>query len=516
MSADEAPVAALELEGRPIRSIRVEPHNIFDPPPPGRLGWVYRTANALHVRTRATTVVRQLPFEAGDIWTTERGREALRTLRNLDILVPTRLEAAAAGDSVDVTVVTRDAWTTALEFAAAGGDGRFLGSVSLVERNLLGLGKLIAFSYRDDQVSFSRGAAYEDRALFGSRVDLSASAANGSDGASQSVSVGLPFYALDSRASYGAEWFRTTSVARLFLSDSEAATFDRRHEALRLWAGRGVQTADQVLRAQATLLVDDRRYGPSRLVPGAPADFAGDEENRRIRQLEIEGRLWRPRFVEKRMIDQMGGIEDFDVGTSIRVSSGYSPRFLGASADEGVIGGGLDAGFDHRRGLGLVRSEFRTRLRHGAREGRGSVVARWASSLGDGHTLVLGADGTALIHPARDAQLIFGSLNGLRAFGIHEAAGERGWRFNAEERWTIGRDLLDVFAVGLAAFYDAARVWGPGAEGVGWRQDLGGGLRVSLPRAAFHRVARLDIAWPVGGDHRPGGPVISFGSSQAF
>jgi hypothetical protein len=65
-------------------------------------------------------------------------------------------------------------------------------------------------------------------------------------------------------------------------------------------------------------------------------------------------------------------------------------------------------------------------------------------------------------------------------------------------------------------FLDAARVRAPGAGDSGLRRNVGLGLRLSLPRAALHRVARLDVAWSLGGARERSGPVLSFGSSQAF
>jgi hypothetical protein len=506
------------LDGLPIRRITVEPHGIFDPPPPGHFQAVYRMADALHVRTRPATVVHQLPFDPGDPWSAALGREALRTLRDLDILTPVRMDARRAGDSVDVHVVTRDSWSTALEFTIAGGGGKFSGSVSLTERNLFGHGKLLGVAYREEPTSRSRGVQFEDPAVFGSRLRVSAAATNGSDGASQGLAVGVPFVALASRAAYEVEWMRVTSVERLFMSDAEAAAFDRRHESTRVWVGRGTQRDGTVLRGQLGFLVDDRRFGPSRVTPEAPAEFSGDEENRKIRQLEVEGRWWRPRFVEKHGIEQMEVIEDFDLGTSVRGTLGYSPQFLGATADEGYVRASADAGTElGRLGFGWLSSEASTRLRRAAREGRGSLSARWATTWTRRSTMMLGVEGVALVHPARDQQVIFGGLDGLRAYGVNAATGERGWRLNAEERWLIRRDILRVISLGTATFVDVARVWGPGAEGSGWRQDVGAGLRLSLPRAAFHRVARFDVAWGVGGDRgRPSGPQISFGSAQAF
>ncbi len=75
----------------------------------------------------------------------------------------------------------------------------------------------------------------------------------------------------------------------------------------------------------------------------------------------------------------------------------------------------------------------------------------------------------------------------------------------------------DLVHAAAAAFYDGARAWGPGADGTGWFQDAGLGLRLGFPQVGLSEVVRVDVAWPV----RPTingrrDAVLSFGSSQAF
>src|SRR5688572_10706529 len=111
-------------EGLPIRRVEVIARNIYDPLPPGRLRALYRLANALHVSTRARTVEDHLLLETGGTWTLERARETARALRAVGILEPSRIAARQVGDSVDVTVETRDNWTTQPEFALESADGQ--------------------------------------------------------------------------------------------------------------------------------------------------------------------------------------------------------------------------------------------------------------------------------------------------------------------------------------------------------------------------------------------------------
>jgi len=339
-----APVAASAItgfeveepvEGLPIRHIEVRALNLFEPAPAGRLRPLYRLVNRLHLTTRPGVIREQLLFRRGEPWSESRGRETARALRNLDILEPVRLEARRAGDSVDVRVETRDAWTTAPQLAIEGGGGQHFLAVSVVERNLFGLAKSINFVYDETPEGVFRSVGYRDPALGGSRWRLGINGGTGSEGAAQSFELAQPFYAEDAPQSQGLRWSRNTSVARLYQDGAEVAEFDRRVEDAEAWWGRGVRRGVAIWRLSGVFVLRDRRWSPSRLAPGAPAAFDGPEENRRTRLLGLEGRWWRPDFREWTGVDRLGSIEDIDLGSSLRLTTGFSPSALGASGSEG-------------------------------------------------------------------------------------------------------------------------------------------------------------------------------------
>jgi hemolysin activation/secretion protein len=145
------------------------------------------------------------------------------------------------------------------------------------------------------------------------------------------------------------------------------------------------------------------------------------------------------------------------------------------------------------------------------------IDARWHHKWRPGHVLVLSAFGMGGKDAPRDFQVVVGGLNGLRAYSVQALAGNELVRLNAEQRWILVRNRWDLISVGMAAFYDAARAWGPGAVGTGWFNAAGFGMRFSTPRSALGPVIRLDVAWPIS-PTRDGSreAVFTFGSSQAF
>jgi hypothetical protein len=505
-------------DGLPVAEVRIEPYTIFDPMPNDWLRPLYKTANALHVRTREGTIRGHVLVHRGAIWRADLARETERQLRALNIFDDVNVIERRVGDSVHVTVVTHDAWTTSPEFNIQRGGNRVFGSFQFSEHNLLGRGQDVSLAYREDPSGIARSISGYDPGIAGTHLVFGASASTGTSGTSSDVNFGLPFYAEDAPRSYGFDAGRASSTARLYAADAQLAQFARRFEQVMVYAGRGHRTGRTITRLSGSLLIWDRAVGPSSLAPIAPPEFAGGEERLRVRRLAGEVRFWRPAYVERTGVDRVDAIEDFDLGRSVAFALGYSPHVLGATDDEGYAALhasiGADAG---AAGFGWVRMRSSTRLADGPRESLIDVDARWVNQALPRQTLVVAALGGAAYRPARDFQYVIGGLNGLRAHGVHALAGEQMVRFNTESRWRIGRNYYQLFSLGGAAFWDVGHTWGAGSASLGWQQDVGIGLRLSSPHSAVNQVVRFDLAWRVSPSGvRPGGAVFSFGSSQAF
>jgi hypothetical protein len=515
---DSAAGDSTALEGLPIARVEIVARDVYEPVPSGRLAAGYRLANQLHVRTREKTIRQQLLLAPGQPWSEARGRESVRKLRQLDVLEPTSLTARREGDSVVVRVETRDAWTTTPEFNLESGGGQLFGSFAFAERNLFGLAKSVAIAYHEDPIGIGRSASYDDPQFLFPRLRLGFFAGNGSEGAGNRVVLEVPFYAEDAPLSFGVRWRRTTSISHLFQGGSEVADFDQRLEESRVFAGIGRRQDGTILRMTASMLGLDRRYGPSRLDPEAPPQFAGGEQNLRLRRIDFTVQLWRPRPIEARVVNQLEGIEDFDLGPSLMMTAGLAPRFLGSGSNEAYGEIRLQTGRTlGPRSFALVDVDASSRFVPDPREAVGRVQAFWVNQTLPRQTLVFGAWGVAGLEPSREFQVVVGGLNGLRAYSVHELAGTQVWRLNAENRILLGQNYLNLFSAGAAVFYDVGRAWGPGSLGEGWHSDAGIGLRLSFPRSTLSRVARFDVAWPI--DPAINGrreAVYSFGSSQAF
>jgi len=505
------------LENLPVGRITVRPLDIYDPIPAGPVGAVFRLANRLHVRTRSSTIRNLLPFRVGDLWRDALGREASRSLRSLDFLYPQRLEARSLGDSVEVLVETRDVWSTRLEFNLESFEGQSFGSVALNELNFLGFGKSIWLSYREEPAGAFRSFSFQDPSLFGSRLRLRTTSSTGTTGSSDRYSIALPFYAEDAPYSYGVSWTREGSVPHLYQRGSVVAELDKHLREGELFWGMAARHEDMIQRLLLSIFIQDRELGPMRVTPQAVPGFQRPGDDLQTRRISVEGRLWRPRFIERSYVNRLGFVEDYDIGSSFRLKLGYSPKAFGGTAGEAYTQMQLFAGASAGSGFGWLRSSVSGRIRREPREVLARVDARWMQQIRDRHAAVFSAVGVSGSRMPPDFQVGVGGLTGLRSYQVQAVSGRRLWRFNAEGRWTVAQNYFDALTIGIVGFTDAARAWGTGSEGSTWHYSAGTGLRFALPLWSASRVLRIDVAWPVS-PTRDGkrDPVFSFGSGQAF
>jgi hypothetical protein len=512
-------VVRARCEGAVIRRVDIHCMSIFDPVPESRFSPVYSGANRLHVRTREATVRSQLLVAPGQLWTADRISESQRLLRDLEYIEPEVIRSRLVDDSVDVLVITHDQWTTQPELNIERGGGLTYGSVGLTERNMMGLGLAVSLAFHSEPAGRSRSFALTGERLFGSQLEAQAKASTGTAGVSNSYYVLDPFRSLDDTRSWTASWSRADADQFLYENGLISARFPFAQRIAQAEAAWGRRTTDGVVhRVAVGMAMHDRHYGPTSFSPTSTIEVASGEEELKLRWSSLRYTLWRPHYMERRGIELMDPVEDFDVGELMSLEGGLAMRALGSTADEGIAKVRLNAGHETRRfGFGLLRMRFSTRLRRVPVETLAQVDGRWIQQPGRALALVVAAHGEVAADAPREVQSTVGGLNGLRAYGVQALAGTQIWRFNGEARWTAARDVFDLASVGGAAFVDAARAWGTGSDNAPWHHDAGFGLRLAFPHASLHQVARFDVAFPLS-PTRDGrrSPVFSFGSSQAF
>ena len=491
----------LEAAGARIGTIRIHRLNLFDPADPKENYALYRLANRLHILTREQVIRRELLFREGDQYRQDLIDETERNLRALNVIYHVRIRPVDChGGLVDLEVSVQDTWTLrpSVRLARAGGDT--IASFSFSELNLLGRVKVLQINRRNDVDRSTTGMLYSDPRLFGSRISLSASYDDSSDGVSRGLALSRPFFALDSRWSMNASAQHLEQTSRLFKDGDTLSEFRQVSESL------GFSYAF------STGYRDDRvrRYGFGYgYLRDVFTQKAGDEgfdllpvpEDRKLSGPLFTFERIKSRFIEVTNYDKFDREEDFNLGNDIRLTTQLSLRSFGADRSEVVVGLVDTFGVPLSEAANIFFSLSLT-----GRAGSGEVSNVIFSEATESYwrmtshqTLYARLAFEAGIHLDGENQLLLGGETGLRGYPTRHFAGDRRLLVTLEHRYFGDWEILRLVRIGFAGFADAGDAW-YGSEGErlsNLHSDFGFGLRFAVTRSSVASVSRLDLAYSV-------------------
>jgi outer membrane protein assembly factor BamA len=528
---DESP------DGKLIERVDVVTLEVFDEhdPVPDFLNWFHGT-------TRERVVRRELLFQEGERYSTSRGEESARNLRDirqlsLVLVVPVR---GTTDERVRVVVVVRDTWSLRLNWDAAVAGAELVElRLNPSEENVLGTHLSVGGLFVLDPGTYSIGAVATQRRILGTKLQASLSANliyRRSDGEREggygAFSYRLPLLSSDQRWGFGTNVYVFQGVTRRYVG-VQTALFDARatpgvHDAIpiayhtdrEVGGFEVVRSFGDSVRNDVSLGIeaDRRRYG---------YDAAPDVTPEAAREFE---RVWLPTsdtrispFVQLRTREERFlrtvGLETLALQEDVRLGGQALLRLYPASSAVGstrtLLGSVAGVAYTLATGDGVARAVVEHQLEY---ETEGRHVAQFEGRLRlSSPRFALGrfvADAGVFSryqnHLKRRTSL--GGETRLRGYAAGEFTGSDGFVANAELR-TRSVDVLSV-QVGLAAFYDAGHAARRFSE-LSARQAVGLGFRVLIPQ--LDRVVfRVDWATPLsaGYDPLPGAFFATFG--QAF
>ena len=471
-----------------IGKIELVVNKVFEEGRKDVFAWAYRFGNKIHVRTREEVIRRELLFASGDLLRTEALEQTERNLRSLSFIRDARVETHPAEDGrVNVRVITYDAWTLVPQIRLAKSANRFVWTLGVAEKNLLGYGKWVELSRRsgldrDDTVFF-----YYDPRLAGSRTQTHVSYANQSDGSRGLFSLARPFFALSAGWAFGVRLEGFDQLDPLY-EDGERVD-DLRH----------VRKHGDFEAARAVLRSGPRAARLHVAYRSHEDEVAGDLRDFGIFELGVS--VEEHRFLKLDHVNRFETVEDFNLGYDAGAFVGVSTPALGG--EEGTswffrLRGrrGIEFGpahfllagaawnARHRRG-GLENSLASARLDYVLRQTR-----RW---------LLVGA--SELLYGENldpEVQVRLGADAGLRGYPVRQFVGNRSFRLTLEERFFIADDVAQLVSFALAAFFDTGFAWPEGQKMMA--RDLKTNIGVSLllgrnRLAASTPGVRFDVAY---------------------
>jgi hypothetical protein len=505
-----APAATIRAQAPAIRAIEIERQDIFDTLE--ARGGLQRLGNALHARTRAGVVERELLLTAGEPFDSALAAETARNLRALGIFRRVQLDTAHTDSGVIVRVTTRDGWSTRpyVRFSSVAGQSDY--TLGVTEENLLGTAATASLRYRGHPDRRSLLALFRQPRLFARSVSLGAAYEHRSDGRSASFSLGRPFLSLAARSAVSLDLIDFDGDVLRFRegAPAPATVLRRRFSLARVEAARALSASSRGF-VRAGLTAQLRRDDfADRAVPGAvPGREVTSAAGGYVR-------WYRTRYLILRNVRSFLREEDFDIGSGVRFGALAAPRAFGYERD----GAGLE--LSARLGVATPGGFV---LLSGAANGRydgagldSGTVRLGASALAQpapAHAFTVQASGGWQRRPIPGDEFDLGLGTGPRAFPAHAFTGDRYVNLALEYRWTVAEDLWRFLGVGVAAFAEHGGAWfagSPPRRG----SDLGAGLLLGPGRTSGGEVVRLDLAWRPATDRLRAGWVLVVGREASF
>jgi hypothetical protein len=223
--------AELEAAGAVIGEIRIDNRNIFNLEDPKENGVLYRAANFLHIRTRASVIRRQLLFKAGERVSVRVIEETERLMRSSRILYDVSIAPVAYHDGVvDIEVKTHDTWTLQPGVSASRQGGTNRRRVTLKDTNVLGTGVLVGVERSFDADRTTTEYRVTQPRAFGGWTTIDYAYAQLSDGENRALSVVRPFYALDTRWAAGFSAANDNRIDPFYANGTKVAQFRHRQD----------------------------------------------------------------------------------------------------------------------------------------------------------------------------------------------------------------------------------------------------------------------------------------------
>jgi outer membrane protein assembly factor BamA len=493
--------AELEAAGALIGEIRVFTDNIFDPNDPKENNFLYRAANAIHIRTQPALIRRVLLFKPGErvsvrvIDETERLIRQTTTVYEVSIR-PTRYEDGV----VDLEVRTRDTWTLqpGLRFRREGGVNS--GAINFKESNLLGTATTLGIERNTDVDRTGTLVQLSNDHLFDGWTHVGFERGLFDDGTSGAYSITHPFYSLDTRWAGGANLTTFDRQDKLFEGGNVVGQYRHFQHAGNAFVGHSNGLRNGWTHRQSVgINYQSDRYevDPARPPPSPPP------ADRTLSGPYVSYEVVQDDFLQVMNRDLIERPEYLQMGLHTTVQVGRSLAAFGATEQPWQFSGSVSKGFRPTRDQQLIGSV--------------SYSGQYGTTTGDVRTLgtslrfFVPQHGRFLLYmagqldtvrsPTTADDILLGGDTGMRGFPIRYQRGTRRALFSVEERYYTSYYPFRLFRVGYAAYMDVGRAWASQIPNTspGWLADVGIGLRVLSARASFGNVLHLDLAFPIVG-----------------
>jgi outer membrane protein assembly factor BamA len=491
-----------------IGNVAIDNENIFNLDDPKDDKALFRLADHLHVKTRASVIRHQLLFKSGDHYSRRMLDESERILRQEGYFYDAWIRAVRYHDGkVDVVVTTKDVWTLNPGFNFGRSGGANSSGVKLEDSNMLGTGADVSLSYSSNVDRTATQISFNDQHAFGTWTSVAANFANLSDGYQREFTVQRPFYAFDTRWAAGVYGIHDLQTDSLWDRGQIIDQFQDMHQGAQVYVGLSQGLRDGWVHRWSTgITYDEHRFAPlpsfldTHPISSDPHFVYVLPQDRRFLYPWVQYDLIQDDYLRLFNHDQIGRTEDFYVGTAASVRAGFASSSFGSSSTAILFQSSATRGFRRGRSTLLLYGDFSGRLSEGKLyNGIADASIRYYVEQSKNwlfFTTFLGTKGWRL---DLDNQILLGGDNGLRGYPLRYQNGTGRVLWTVEQRYFTDWYPFRLFRVGGAVFFDAGRTWGTaplGQPSLGLLKDAGFGLRFGNARSGLGNVVHVDLAFP--------------------
>jgi hypothetical protein len=485
-----------------VRSIVIKGEPVFDPSRETLGDQILNGMNRLHWQTRDSVIKQQLLFAMGTRVSPSVLAESARLLRSRPYLMEASIKVRNPCESeVDVEVTTRDAWSLTPRLALNRSGGNSKTGFGVREKNVLGLGIQVEFKTVKNLDRQGQQFELSTKHLFNTRVQSSVYFENNDDGDVRALAIGQPFYALDTRKSWGLEVSDISEKIGVYQFGERVRLTQRVRAAGSIFYGisKGLK-AGRSHRVTFGLSYEDQEV----LLASAKNLDVGEMQTRKLVAPFVQWSSVSDQFLNARNFDLIGFTEDIETGLVHNLRLAISPSALGGDQDRLQASASVGmAVFASQKGL-LRWDVSLSGIRDlEANETQDIVFAAgirglFKPNVGAGYHASLYFDVARNVMTGQ--QLFLGGETGARGYIDRLQAGDRRLRLRLERRQYLDRNLFGLMNLGWLVFADVGRAWTPD-DVAGHRgqslMDVGLGLRLAPTKAERGKMIHLDFAVPL-------------------
>lgn len=462
-------------------------------------GWLYSTANKLHIDTKVEVIERILPLKVGDEIKLSDLAEAERVLRRHRYLRDAKIEKKITSNGeIELNVMTWENWTLfpTVDLNRQGGETEY--SYGVKDDNLLGLGLAADVGYFVEEDRSGYVLSLSSDAISDKHIRAEINLANYSDGERAKISINKPFYRLGDRHSWGLTVDSHLQEVSIDANELLVNRFDSDRQFAKVFFGYSTgKTETGIYRWIGGVTHDKNDFEQLPLTSLLP-------ENRDLTYPWLAFEYQQDKFIKTRNLYLLQKTEDIQLGWYHNLKLGlnfeksyrehalvwnFYTSYFGIWAENhwfryGISGRGVHDNDD------IKNAYYSTFYEHFYR-------------VNDFRTWYLKAKYQVADNPYVDSPVSLGGETGLRGFPLEYQHGNKQWLVNLEKRIYPDINIAQLVDVGFVGFIDAGRNFGETPyvnQESGTLASVGLGVRFFLTRSSGKNVININFSKPINSD----------------